>query len=132
MPKHFSVIQKCAIGFAAVFLTVYLLDYVPGIMDQNGLMFGLYHMSRLIDLGHLAAGSLGLIAGLISARTARIYFWLLGLAYTADVIIYFLGHLNSLSLKTNFLANLPHIIIFVAAYWVAIKVDQPKASAQAA
>ena len=116
MPKRFSTIQKVGFGFAAVFLGVYLLDYVPGIMDENGLMFGLYHMSRLIDLGHLAAGSLGLICALISPQAARLYFWLLGIAYTADVVIYFFGHLRTLPLKTNFLANLPHIIIFIAAY----------------
>jgi hypothetical protein len=132
MPKHFSTIQKCAFGFGAVFLAVYLMDYVPGVMDANGLMFGLYHMSTLIDLGHLAAGSLAMVAGLISAKIARVYFWGLGVAYTLDVVIYFFTHLNSLSLKTNFLANLPHIIIFIAAYWVAAKVDRPRASAQAA
>src|SRR5215471_2596831 len=106
MPKRFSTIQKVGFGFAAVFLGVYLLDYVPGVMDENGLMFGLYHMSKLIDLGHLAAGSLALICSLISPKAARFYFW--------------------------FLANLPHIIIFIAAYWVAINVDKPKAGAQAA
>jgi Domain of unknown function (DUF4383) len=132
MPKHFSTIQKCAFAFAAVFLGVYLMDYVPGVMDSNGLMFGLYHMSTLIDLGHLAAGSLGLIAGFISAKMARIYFWGLGIAYTLDVVIYFFTHLQSLSLKTNFLANLPHIIIFIAAHWVAVKVDRPQVRAQAA
>lgn len=36
MPRQFSTIQKLAFGFAALFLGVYLLDYVPGIMDQNG------------------------------------------------------------------------------------------------
>lgn len=132
MPKHFSTIQKFAFGFAAVFLAVYLMDYVPGVMDSNGLMFGLYHMSTLIDLGHLAAGSLGLISGFVSAKMARIYFWCLGIAYTLDVVIYFFTHLNSLPLKTNFLANLPHIIIFIAAYWVAIKVDRTQAQAHAA
>ena len=55
MAKKFSVIQKCAFGFALLFLGVYALDYVPGVMDQNGLMFGLFHMSKLIDLGHLGA-----------------------------------------------------------------------------
>ena len=132
MPKRFSTIQKVGFGFAAVFLGVYLLDYVPGVMDGNGLMFGLYHMSKLIDLGHLAAGSLALICALISPKAARIYFWLLGVAYTIDVVVYFFTHLNTLPLKTNFLANLPHIMIFVAAYWVAINVDKPKAEAQAA
>ena len=132
MAKQFSTIQKCAFAFAVLFLGVYSLDYVPGIVDQNGLMFGLFHMTRLVDLGHLGAGSLALIGGLISARTARAYFWLLGVWYTIDVGVYFFGHLNTLPLPRNILINLPHILIFIAAYWIALRVDQPKAGAAAA
>lgn len=131
MAKQFSTIQKCAFGFAALFLGVYSLDYVPGIMDENGLMFGLFHMTRLVDLGHLGAGSLALIGGLISARTARAYFWLLGVWYTIDVFTYFFGHLNALPLTKNFLVNLPHILIFIAAYWIALRVDKPKGASAA-
>lgn len=132
MAKQFSTIQKCAFAFAVLFLGVYSLDYVPGIMDQNGLMFGLFHMTRLVDLGHLGAGSLALIGGLISARMARAYFWLLGVWYSIDVLTYFFGHLNALPLMKNFLVNLPHILIFIAAYWIALKVDKPRAGASAA
>jgi hypothetical protein len=126
MSKQFSTIQKCAFGFAILFLGVYSLDYVPGIMDQNGLMFGLFHMSRLIDLGHLGAGALALIGALISAKAARFYFWLLGIWYTIDVVTYFFTHLNILPLVKNILVNTPHILIFIAAYWIALKVDKPK------
>jgi hypothetical protein len=122
--KRFSTIQKCAFGFAALFLGVYALDYVPGIMDQNGLMFGLFHMSKLIDFGHLALGALALISAFISAKVARIYFWLLGVWYTIDVVTYFFGHLHEVSLTTNILVNLPHTIIFIAAYWIAMKVGK--------
>lgn len=132
MAKQFSTIQKCAFAFAVLFLGVYSLDYVPGIMDQNGLMFGLFHMTRLVDLGHLGAGSLALIGGLISARMARAYFWLLGVWYSIDVLTYFFGHLNALPLMKNFLVNLPHILIFIAAYWIALQVDKPRAGASAA
>jgi len=128
MPRQFSTIQKCAFGFAALFLGVYLLDYVPGIMDQNGLMFGLFHMTMIVDIGHLALGSLALIAALSSARIARIYFWLLGVWYTIDVITFFFGHLHSLSLLVNVLTNLPHLLIFIAAYWIALNVGEPKAA----
>lgn len=124
MPKRFSTIQKCAFWFAALFLSVYSLDYVPGIMDKNGLMFGLFHMSKLIDFGHLALGALALISALISERAARIYFWLLGIWYTIDVVSYFFGHLHEVSLATNILVNLPHTIIFIAAYWIAMNVDK--------
>ena len=115
-----------------VVLGVYALDYVPGVMDQNGLMFGLFHMSKLIDLGHLGAGSLALLGALISAKAARFYFWLLGIWYSIDVITYFFGHLHSLPLVKNILVNMPHILIFIAAYWIALKVDKPQPGAAAA
>jgi hypothetical protein len=124
MPKRFSTIQKCAFWFAALFLSVYSLDYVPGIMDKNGLMFGLFHMSKLIDFGHLALGALALISALISAKAARVYFWVLGVWYTIDVVTFFFGHLHSLPLINNILVNLPHTIIFIAAYWIAMNVDK--------
>jgi hypothetical protein len=131
MPRQFSTIQKCAFGFAALFLGVYLLDYVPGIMDQNGLMFGLFHMTRIVDIGHLALGSLALIAALSSAGIARIYFWVLGVWYTIDVCVFFFNHLQSLTLLVNILTNLPHLLVFIAAYWIALNVDKPKAAAGA-
>jgi hypothetical protein len=131
VPKRFSTIQKCAFWFAALFLGVYSLDYVPGIMDKNGLMFGLFHMSKLIDFGHLALGALALISAFLSALAARVYFLGLGVWYTIDVVTYFFGHLHTTSLKTNILVNLPHTIIFVAAYWIAMNVgkhpEQPPA-----
>ncbi len=129
MPKQITTIQKCAWGFAALFLGVYLLDYVPGIMDANGLMFGLFHMTRIVDIGHLAAGALGVIGALTSARGARIYFYILGTWYLIDVVVYFISHLNQISLKTNFLVNLPHILIFIAAFWIAAKVSRNTAEA---
>jgi hypothetical protein len=127
VPNRFSTIQKCAFWFAALFLSVYSLDYVPGIMDKNGLMFGLFHMSKLIDFGHLALGALALISALISERAARIYFWFLGIWYTIDVVTYFFGHLHTQSLTTNILVNLPHTTIFIAAYWIAMNVSKRSA-----
>jgi hypothetical protein len=122
--KRFATIQKCAFWFAILFLGVYSLDYVPGIMDKNGLMFGLFHMSKLIDFGHLALGTLALISAFVSAKVARIYFWALGVWYTIDVVTYFFGHLHSASLVANVLVNLPHTIIFIAAYWIALNVNK--------
>lgn len=124
MPKQMAAIQKCAWGFAALFLGVYLLDYVPGIMDANGLMFGLFHMTRIVDIGHLAAGALGVIGALTSARGARVYFYVLGTWYFIDVVAYFINHWGQITLKTNILVNLPHILIFIAAFCIAAKVSR--------
>lgn len=46
-------------------------------------------MTKLVDLGHLGAGSLALISAIVSARLSRIYFWVLGVRYSIDVITYF-------------------------------------------
>jgi len=128
MATKLTTIQKCAWGFAALFLGVYLLDYVPGIMDANGLMFGLFHMTKIVDIGHLAVGALAVVAALSSARVARIYFYLLGVWYSIDVIAYFISHLHTISLTTNVLVNLPHILILGAAFWIATKVDRTPAA----
>ena len=69
-------------------------------MDQNGLMFGLFHMSKLIDFGHLALGVLALAAALISTKITRVYFWALGVWYTINIFTYFIGHLQTTPLKT--------------------------------
>ena len=125
MSKNIAKIQKYAWGFAALFLGVYLLDYVPGIMDENGLMFGLFHMTSIVDLGHLGAGTLAVLGALISVKMSRVYFYLLGVWYSIDVVTYFFTHLYTLSLAKNLAINLPHILILIAAFWIATHVDLP-------
>jgi len=119
-----STIQKIAWGYAVLFLGVYSLDYVPGTMDANGKMFGLFSMTPLVDLGHLALGALAVICALISKKWARAYFWMLGVVYAIDVITYVFMHLRTISPMTNFLVNLPHTIIFISALIIAATVDK--------
>jgi hypothetical protein len=124
MAKPISTIQKVAWGFAAMFLGVYLLDYVPGVMDANGKMFGLFSMTTIVDIGHLGLGVLAVVSALISAKAARIYFYFLGCYYAVDVIVYVTTHLHSVSPLVNLLVNMPHTIIFIAAFIIAAKVDR--------
>ena len=127
MATKLATIQKFAWGFAGLFLGVYLLDYVPGIMDENGLMFGLFKMTRIVDLGHLGAGALGVVGALSGPRAARVYFWVLGVWYSVDVAVYFVSHLQTIALTRNLLVNLPHILILAAAFWIALKVSRTPA-----
>jgi hypothetical protein len=119
-----STIQKIAWGYAALFLGVYSLDYVPGVMDANGKMFGLFSMTPLVDAGHLVLGALAVIAALISKKAARLYFWMLGVVYGLDVVIYVFTHLTTISPLTNILVNMPHTLIFISAFIIAAKVDR--------
>ena len=123
--KKLSTIQKYAWGFAVLFLGVYSLDYVPGIMDANGKMFGLFSMTPIVDLGHLALGALAVAGALLSEKWARIYFYFLGVAYGIDVVTYVLMHLHTVSPRVNFLVNLPHTVIFITAFIIARKVSRP-------
>ena len=129
MARRFSTIQKCAFGFAVLFLAVYSLDYVPGIMDANGKMFGLFSMTTFVDVGHLGLGTLALISGFVGPRTARVYFWFLGFFYAADVITYVIRHLHLISPVTNLLVNMPHMVISIAAFLIAINVGKHRADA---
>jgi uncharacterized protein DUF4383 len=124
-----STIQKIAWGYAILFLGVYSLDYVPGAMDANGKMFGLFSMTPLVDAGHLALGALAVICALISKKAARLYFWILGVVYGIDVVTYVFTHLGKIGPMTNFLVNLPHTIIFISAFIIAAKVDKEPDSA---
>jgi hypothetical protein len=124
MARNVSRLQKVAWGFAAMFLGVYLLDYVPGIIADNGKMFGLFGITTIVDIGHLALGVLAAIAAWHSAKAARIYFWVLAVWYSIDVIVYFFSHLHTVSLIVNILVNTPHTVITIAAFWIAAKLDR--------
>jgi hypothetical protein len=129
MTRRFTTIQKCAFGFALLFLAVYSLDYVPGIMDANGKMFGLFSMTTFVDIGHLGLGTLALISGFVGPKTARAYFWFLAFFYAADVITYVIRHLHLISPVTNLLVNLPHMLVSIAAFLIAINVSKQRADA---
>jgi len=120
MKRTLTMLRKCAFGFALLFLAVYSLDYVPGIMDANGKMFGLFSMTTFVDIGHLGLGLLALVGGLTGQKAARVYFWFLGFFYAADVIIYAVRHLRLIPPTTNLLVNLPHILVSIAAFLIAI------------
>jgi hypothetical protein len=124
MNSRFSTIQKCAFAFALLFLAVYSLDFVPGVMDANGKMFGLFSMTTFVDVGHLGLGTLALISGFVGPRAARVYFWFLGFFYAADVITYAVRHLHLISPTTNLLVNLPHLVISIAAFLIAVNVGK--------
>lgn len=108
-----------------MFLGVYLLDYVPGIMAPNGKMFGLFSMTRIVDIGHLALGVLAVISAWHSPKLSRIYFYALGVWYSIDVIMFFVSHLHTMSPVVNVLVNLPHTLITIAAFWIAVNIDRP-------
>ncbi len=127
MLRNISKLQKLAWIFSGLFLFVYLLDFVPGITDANGKMFGLFSMTPIVDFGHLALGTLAAISALVSGKVSRIYFYALGVWYGIDVIMFFISHFNTMSVLVNLAVNMPHLLTSIAAFWIAINVERPHA-----
>lgn len=116
-------IQKYALAFAVMFFFIASLGYIPGLTDENGLLFGLFSLQLHDDLLHLGSGIWAVLAGLHSARQSVYYFKIFGLVYGFDGIVGLItgrGYLDlgiflhdhvSLDFVTRLGANIPHIII---------------------
>ncbi|WP_412564366.1 hypothetical protein [Thalassobius sp. MITS945101] len=122
--------RKLTLGYFVVLLAVAGLNYVPGVRDEAGLVFGVFALDPYDDALHLASALWALGAGLISERAARSYLVLFGLAYLADGVFGLftgwgfldLGIFTNASLGFDLalprlLANLPHLALGgLAAY----------------
>ncbi|ABD54507.1 hypothetical protein [Jannaschia sp. CCS1] len=119
-----SLIRRLCLVYAVVLLAVAAINYVPipGMVDENGLAFGIFALDPFDDALHLVSAIWAFLAGLISNRTARSFLILFGAAYLADGIFGIFtgwGFLDfaiftneSLGFELSFqriMANLPHI-----------------------
>ena len=121
MQKTF--IQKYAFAYAVLFFLVVALNYVPGIHDERGFMFGLFKLDLIDDLLHLGSAVWALAAGWHSRNAAIFYFKWFGAAYLLDGIISILAGEGYLDLAlfmpgpviaewgTRIAVNVPHILI---------------------
>lgn len=99
-------------------------------MDAHGKMFGLFSMTRIVDIGHLVLGALAVAAALSNVKWARVYFYFLGTVYAIDVIHFVFTHLQTMSPMTNFLVNLPHAATSVAAFFIAATVSRAETASR--
>ena len=118
-----SLIQKLAWVYAAMFVFIVVLGYLPGVKDSQGLMFGLFSLQLHDDALHLGSGLWAAVAAWLSDRASTIYFKLFGVVYGLDGVLGLLtgqGYLDGgiffhgitpLDLGTRIGANIPHILI---------------------
>lgn len=135
-----NILQKLVWTYAAMFLITVLVSHIPAFTDSQGLLFGLYHVSPLIDTVHFISGIIAVVAAWKSAKWSAIYFRSVGVIFGIDVLLsLFLyrdlletfsiftrfGGSPNLSL-TNFLANSPHILISLFALYIGFKYSKGK------
>lgn len=109
--------------YAALFLFVVSLGYLPGLTNAEGQLLGLFKIELIDDALHLGSGIWAAVAAWYSARASTLYFKIFGSIYSLDGIIGLMfgqGFLDGgivirgitpLALGTRVAANLPHLMI---------------------
>lgn len=115
--------RKLAWLYAAMFLAIASLSYIPGLKDDQGLLFGLFSLQLHDDLLHAGSALWAALAAMRSTWASRFYFQLFGLVYFFDGIVGLLfgeayldlGILRhgpqDYSWAHKIGANIPHILI---------------------
>ncbi len=102
MDRYRTLAQKLAFVFGVVFLLVGILGFIPGITedapgsfageDSDGSLLGIFQVSVLHNLAHLAFG-----VGILAARThanALMYLLVGGIAYLGLFLLGILGAMD--------------------------------------
>ena len=118
-----SVLRTIAAGYAVVLLGAAALNYVPGIVDGEGLAFGVFALDIFDDLLHLASALWAAGAAWAGRRASHLFLSVFGALYFADGLLGLLtgsGFLDlgilqygiqDLPFGFKILANLPHLLL---------------------
>jgi hypothetical protein len=129
-----SLHQKLATFYAALFVSVVAIGYIPGFTNDQGLLLGLFKIHLQDDLLHSFSALWAGWGAWKSRYQAQFYFRWFGLYYTVDAFVgFFTGYTlidvmtmnwaanHGFSLgdvTTNFLVNLPHFILGPVALYI--------------
>src|SRR3712207_9571352 len=80
-PRRMHVMQALAWGYAAMFLSVVLVGYLPGLKNSQGQLLGLFRIELIDDALHLGSAIWAALAAWISARASTFYFKAFGSMY---------------------------------------------------
>jgi len=118
-----NFIPKLAWAYAAMFIVLGSLRYLPFINDASGTTLGIFSLQWYDDVLHYASGIWAAIAAWRSFRASTLYFKLFGIIYGLDGVMgFFLGQgyldggifiqgVTPLDWGLKFFANIPHITI---------------------
>jgi hypothetical protein len=130
------VLRAWALGYAVFFALVVILGYIPALnggMDHVAMsatgehkMLGLYMIGQADDVTHGLTALVLLVAGLSSARWARLALTAFGWYYAMDASIYLItGVIQQRPVLSNILLNLPHVVISSSMLYLAYHRKRP-------
>lgn len=119
MSNNLPRIAATALGLALMFAAA--TDYIPAFIDDQGRVFGLFHLDIYKDALHVASALWAFAAALISRRAAVLFLGLFGTLYLIDGLIgvatgsgyldlslFIVGVIDE-SFRIKLLSSLPHV-----------------------
>jgi hypothetical protein len=118
-----DLIRLVTWGYAVVLLLAAALNYIPGLTDAQGRVFGIFALDIYDDLLHLASAAWAAVSAWWSRPAAKSFLKVFGTLYCLDgllglatgsgyldlgIVIY---GVQNLPLGFKILANLPHIAL---------------------
>jgi hypothetical protein len=115
-----DVLRLIAWGYALVLALAAALNYIPGLTDASGRVFGIFALDIYDDLLHLASAAWAAVSAYWSRQATKTFLKIFGTLYCLDGLLGLVtgsGYLDlgiviygvqSLPLGFKILANLPH------------------------
>lgn len=86
--EDFAMVRRLGMLLGGLFLIGGILAFVPGV-TQDGMYFGFFMVNTAHNIMHIVSGAMFLIASMLGARPARLWFQLFGAFYAALAAIGF-------------------------------------------
>jgi len=138
------VLKLLAWVYAAGFVGIFLITHAPGLTDARGYLLGLFKIDPIDDIVHLLSGLAGGIVAMWAPGSIRTYLQWIGLLYGLDAVAGLTQGRGLLDLSiftqgvgtpdfslTNFLVNLPHIVLAGIALVFGFRKSPPPARSAA-
>jgi hypothetical protein len=144
MPQRRSTLRTLGWLYTAGFLGIFLICHTPGFTDADSRLFGLFRIDPIDDFVHLLSGIAGALISWRGLRYLPAYFIVIGILYDLDAVVGMTMSRGLLDLSvfkygpgspdfglTNWLLNLPHIVLATLALIIGIvRPGQPRAVAR--
>jgi hypothetical protein len=127
-------LRTLAWWYTAGFLGIFIICHTPGFTDDQDRLFGLFRIDPIDDLVHLLSGIAGALIAWRGHAWLPTYFVVIGVLYNLDAIVGMTMSRGLLDLSvfklgpggpdfslTNWLLNLPHIVLATLALIIGIR-----------
>jgi hypothetical protein len=131
---RYRTLRTLAWWYTAGFLGIFIVCHTPGLTDDQERLLGLFRIDPIDDLVHLLSGIAGAIIAWRAERLIPAYFIAVGVLYNLDAVVGMTMSRGLLDLSifkqgpggadfslTNWLLNLPHIVLATLALVIGIR-----------